>query len=380
MALKIGTEDEKTREFCTQLKDELYDEHKDFAENPLLLSMMFLTFMRNSSIPDHLSDFYQKAYDALYSAHDGQDKGFYRRDFRCKTIDEGQFKLLFAYFCFHSFFEEKYEFSYEEIIGFLNRGIEKQGLKEVLAEDVLVDLRNAVCMIVCDGETYRFSHRSFQDYFAAYYTSHVLTDEQQQKLFKQKLNNERVFLDDIEYYELLLQIEPERFKCNALEDGLRTLVEELQKTQKPDVVLMRAMYGGVHLIKKDGRPRFLGFGIFTGESELRYFGNVASLFMMAHKGQIVRESIQDHEKMMECIGTVAKSKRFEQMMKAGQIFISFETVDKITDVSDEDKEAFFSSLCQYLKIEKTRTSIEQWISEIEQERRALSKPNFIMDL
>lgn len=380
LASKIGTKDEKTREFCSQLEDELYEKHKDFAENPLLLSMMFLTFMRNSSVPDHLSDFYQKAYDALYSAHDGQDKGFYRRDFRCKTIDEGQFKLLFAYFCFHSFFEEKYEFSYEEIIGYLNRGIEKQSLKDVAAEDVLVDLRNAVCMIICDGETYRFSHRSFQDYFAAYYTSHVLTDEQQRQLFKQKLSDGRVFLNEIEYYELLLQIEPERFKCNALENGLRALVEELNNAPNPDVLLLRSMYGGVHFVDKDNNARFLGFGILKEANESHYFGNIASLFMMTHKGQKMRGSKQAYDRVVECVETVAKSKRYDKMRKAGQVIITFEAVDNITDVSSEDKEAFFLSLCQYLRIEKLRASIEQWLSEVELERRALSKPNFIMDL
>lgn len=59
LASRIWDEDEKTKEFCEQLKVELYEKHKDFAENPLLLTMMFLTFMRNSSIPEHLSDFYR---------------------------------------------------------------------------------------------------------------------------------------------------------------------------------------------------------------------------------------------------------------------------------------------------------------------------------
>ena len=73
LASRIWAKDEKTMEFCRQLNEILYEKHKDFAENPLLLSMMFLTFMRNSSIPEHLSDFYKKTYDALYSAHDNQD-------------------------------------------------------------------------------------------------------------------------------------------------------------------------------------------------------------------------------------------------------------------------------------------------------------------
>lgn len=104
LASRIWAKDEKTREFCQQLDETLYEKHKDFAENPLLLTMMFLTFMRNSSIPDHLSDFYQKAYDALYSAHDNQDKGCYRRDFACKSLDENEFRHILSHFCFQSYF------------------------------------------------------------------------------------------------------------------------------------------------------------------------------------------------------------------------------------------------------------------------------------
>lgn len=167
LASRIWTEDEKTREFCRQLDKTLYDKHKDFAENPLLLSMMFLTFMRNSSIPDHLADFYQKAYDALYSAHDNHNKGYFRRDFQCKTLDESRFKLIFSRFCFQTYFKEQYEFSKSEILTCLQDSIQKLGTTDTSAENFLTDLRNGVCLIIKDGDTYRFSHRSFQTYLAA---------------------------------------------------------------------------------------------------------------------------------------------------------------------------------------------------------------------
>lgn len=161
LASRIWTEDEKTREFCQQLDETLYEKHKDFAENPLLLSMMFLTFMRNSSIPEHLSDFYKKAYDALYSAHDNQDKGCYRRDFQCKDLDENNFRQILSRFCFQTYFKEAYEFSETEIITYLQDSLQKLSYNSIKAADYLTDLRNVVCMIIKDGETYRFSHRSF---------------------------------------------------------------------------------------------------------------------------------------------------------------------------------------------------------------------------
>ena len=77
-----------------------------------------------------------------------------------------------------------YEFSKKQIGSFLTRAIQKQKIKDTSAEDYLKDLCDVVCILVEEGEIYRFSHRSFQTYFAACYTANVLTDEQQKKLFQ----------------------------------------------------------------------------------------------------------------------------------------------------------------------------------------------------
>lgn len=251
LASRIWTEDEKTREFCQQLEETLYEKHKDFAENPLLLSMMFLTFMRNSSIPDHLSDFYKKAYDALYSAHDNQDKGCYKRDFMCKTLDENEFKRVLSHFCFQTYFKEIYEFIEDKIIEYLQTSLKKLKFDDVKATDYMLDLRNVVCMIIKDGDSYRFSHRSFQAYFAAYYTARALTDEQQKRLFAQILSKRDVYWEKADYYTLLLQIESERFAENALESRLRELVQNAGVTQYPDEFLIKSAFDNIEIKRLD---------------------------------------------------------------------------------------------------------------------------------
>lgn len=216
LASKIWKEDEKTKEFCRQLEETLFNQHRDFAENPLLLSMMFLTFMRNNSIPEYLCDFYQKAYDALYSAHDTNDKGYYTRDFKCKNLDESKFKLLFSRFCFQTYLKEIYAFSERDILSYLDDSIQKLKIQNISARDYLLDLRNAVCMIIKEGDIYRFSHRSFQAYFAACYTC-TLTEEQQSHLFASLLLESDTYWKKGDYYKLLNQVEHERFVEIALE-------------------------------------------------------------------------------------------------------------------------------------------------------------------
>ena len=87
---------------------------------------------------------------------------------------------MFARFCFQTLFKEKYEFTEAEIVNELQKSLCKLGFSETSSEDFLFDLRRAVCMIVKEGLIYRFAHRSFQSYFAAYYTA-SLPDERQKQ-------------------------------------------------------------------------------------------------------------------------------------------------------------------------------------------------------
>ena len=148
LSKKFWPQDEKTIEFSTQLNNNLFEQHKDFAQNPLLLSMMFLTYMHNNSIPDHRAEFYEKCYNALYSMHDNHNKGTYKREFECINLNESSFKQLFARFCFVSYFDSEYEFTEDAILDRLEKCILKLNLVGTDAKQYLNDLCKVVCLIV----------------------------------------------------------------------------------------------------------------------------------------------------------------------------------------------------------------------------------------
>lgn len=234
---QIGETDEKTKAFLKELDEKLFQEPYDsFTKNPLLLSMMFLTFRRYNSVADRMANFYGKAYEALYNLHDSTDKGAFKREFK-SSLDERQFKDVFTHFCFQSYMAEIYSFDENEIVSLLEKSLLKCGADKSQAKNYLDDLTTAVCLLVKDGTDYFFVHRSFQAYFAALYTE-KMNDDTQKKLFN-KLLSEEYFGEKEDYYEILIQLTGEQFWVNALENRFRELGLDKPVTEESMLELIK---------------------------------------------------------------------------------------------------------------------------------------------
>ena len=91
---KIDYSEPAKSTFYQELDNNLYDKYKSFASNPLLLTIMLLTFSNHASIPAKLNDFYEAAFSTLFNMHDAT-KDCYVRDTRTNLgIDE--FKTIFS--------------------------------------------------------------------------------------------------------------------------------------------------------------------------------------------------------------------------------------------------------------------------------------------
>ena len=380
LSKKLWEEDEKTLAFCKELETGLFEKHKDFAENPLLLSMMFLTFMRNNSISDRLAEFYRKAFDALYNAHDSNNKGYYVREFACKELDEPGFKDILMHFCFQSYMHEEYEFTEEQILGKLRKSIEKFGYKDLKAEDYLKDLRQVVCLIVEDGEISRFSHRSFQTYFAACYTA-TLTDERQKKLFEALLYDPKAERK-IDYFDLLLQIEGSRFAENALEQPLRTLQEELATHNHPDVYLMRQLHFYFPLlVERDGKAE--KFIYTTAYSALLRYGEYSLCIALFKKYMPPCEVYLSDTEEQYLINSILKVKGVDPVSLIGRrvrFAIKFAEIDACSVMGYKERMELLKLLSRSFGIPQLISSIDHWLSDLDRQRQESSDRSFIDDL
>ncbi len=160
---KIDYDETIKQNFMKALEESLYDKHTSFASNPLLLNIMLLTYDNYAEIPEKLHLFYANAFETLYSKHDAT-KGGYKRELKSKLSFDA-FKKVFSYFCFITYYQGKIEFTYDELHSILTKV--KVSNIDFEPINVIYDLTSSICVLYKDGTNYKFTHRSFQEYFTA---------------------------------------------------------------------------------------------------------------------------------------------------------------------------------------------------------------------
>lgn len=240
--------DKTTKEtFAKELEEKLYDKYSSFASNPLLLTIMLLTFDNHAAIPDKLNDFYDQAFTTLFNMHDATKDSF-KRDIRTGLGCE-DFKWVFSHLCFKSYFNGEYEFTEAKLHKYIKDAKERTNKNKFKIEDFQDDLLHSVCMLVKDGLNYRFSHRSFQEYFAAWYTC-KLTDDQQRKFLLSWMKESHSFIYD-SYLTMLFNMQSEKTNKIVFCPVLKQLKLEYEKCGGYTISLLNKVFNGVAASRVD---------------------------------------------------------------------------------------------------------------------------------
>lgn len=203
---KTEADEDIKEKFTKALNDGLFEKHKSFLSNPLLLSIMLITYRESANIPHKISTFYERAYTALFEQHDARKA--YHREKRTK-LDISEFRKVFSAFCFLTYNKSIYSFSKPEVFDYLEKAQKVTGL-DFRKEDFLNDAIQAVCLLVQDGMDITFSHRSFQEYFTALFVSQMNDIAKQERFLNSLWTNNTRFIGDVEnIIELLFEIKPE---------------------------------------------------------------------------------------------------------------------------------------------------------------------------
>lgn len=237
---KLDYDPQVKKRFYEKLENSLYDKYKSFASNPLLLTIMLLTFENHASIPDKLNDFYEQAFITLFNAHDAT-KGAYKRDIK-SGLGYDDFKSVFSYFCFHTYFKSKFEFTESELLYYISKAKRKLEIKkEFTCESYKDDLVKSVCMMVQEGLNYRFSHRSFQEYFSALYITQ-LPDKTQEQLISSWLQEDYLMFEQESILYMLYDLQKDRFNMNVIYPCLLKARKGYIENKKSNIWIFNNMF------------------------------------------------------------------------------------------------------------------------------------------
>ena len=209
---KIEYPDEELKnKFIRDLESGLYDRHESFASNPLLLNIMLSTYNDYAEIPQKLHLFYYQAFDTMLSKHDATKS--YRRKL-LSNLSSDTFKECFAIFCFLTYQKAKTEFTFPEIDDIFKKFPPR--IKNVLNIDNFIhDLENCLCVLYKEGNRYKFSHRSFQEYFVAYFLN-IQTDSKMRDYSFHLIESGKFRTSADSVFPMLEDMSTQRFNNNIL--------------------------------------------------------------------------------------------------------------------------------------------------------------------
>ncbi|CZR82570.1 hypothetical protein CDFC105_53611 [Clostridioides difficile] len=165
--------------------DKNFEVIKEFLENPLMVSLLCESFKYKQSIPHKKDAFYRQVYDALFEKHDYSKRaGYYREKKSGLNLEE--FHKILRTIGFITL-TKGISYSKEEFINILHNSKTKNTGIEFNENDLAYDLVHNVPIFIKDGIEYRWSHKSFQEYFAA---SYICYDSDEKDIVLKKISQD----------------------------------------------------------------------------------------------------------------------------------------------------------------------------------------------
>lgn len=260
--------------------EQKYDSHRGFLSSPLLATIMLLTYEEFAEIPSKMHAFYGQAFDTLIQKHDAQKRQFKRKLRTGLARDE--FKSCFAAFCAFSYATETFSFSSEKVletaqaaIGYMQT-VSKASFKSVSPEDLVADLREAVCMLQQDGLFLSFVHRSFQEYFTALFVIQLTPNK-----IKGALDQFVVrFTDTV--VPMSFDMARDLVECEWIRPNLLEISDALRKTANqaaPVTSKIKYLFGAMHLGRFENHSENLLTPVVADKmAQIRFISSLQQLY------------------------------------------------------------------------------------------------------
>lgn len=234
---KLNYDQQVKIKFWDALDKELFDKHESFASNPLLLTMMLLTYEQIAEIPNKIHLFYEQAFLTLFNKHDSLKNLYKRKSYSTLPLDD--FKKLLSAFSVVSYADKKYYFKEDEITKYLAKALKLSGIS--INENLFFkDLLDTVCIMQRDGNGYTFTHRSFQEYFTAIFIVNYPSENKFQLIDKIAFTNSG---DDV--ISMAFDINQDLIELEWIMPRIERMISHLSiipETPEGKVILLSKLY------------------------------------------------------------------------------------------------------------------------------------------
>lgn len=206
-----------------KLRSGLFEEHEEFLSNPLLATIMLLTFDHAADIPTKITAFYKQAFETLYQRHDAA-KGAYRRGHHAGLpLDE--YEKVFSVFCFDSYIDSKVSFSDGDILSYFREALSFYEI-DVSPIKLVRDAMESICVIQREGLDNVFVHRSFQEYFAALFMSRYDGED-----FADQMENINRTGNELNILLMLMELAPEKLEEKWVLPKIKPIVQQIRNVR-----------------------------------------------------------------------------------------------------------------------------------------------------
>lgn len=244
-----------------ELEEGLFEKHDEFLSNPLLATIMLLTYDQSANIPTKLTAFYKQAFETLYQRHDAAKGAFRRGHHAGLPLDE--YERIFSVFCYDTYVDSRSQFSDSELAEYFTAAKEHYN-SPVSTDDLVLDAKKSICVIQRDGLFNTFVHRSFQEYFTALFLSKYTLDD-----FADLIDGIVMFGPSEHVLKMLLELAPELTEGKWVEPKVRAVVRAIKAQDATTLAgckaIFESIYSSLDVMADDGQ--IIGFGTSFGSNE-----------------------------------------------------------------------------------------------------------------
>ena len=246
---KTPFEENFKSKFIKDLRQHLFESHQSFLSNPLLLSIMLLTYGESADIPNKLNIFYNQAYEALFQRHDAL-KGAFQRD-RVSKLNIQDFATVFSAFSIQTYEKRLFQFTRSEALDYI------EGSKQLTrinydSGNYLADAIQAICLLVEEGLLIVFAHRSFQEYFTARFICDAKPEIQEKLIAKYSKN-----IEEDSVIELLYEIKPDIIERVLIIPAIEKVEQQIGIKRRVGIThFLRYLKKNVDLVSYEGEMRY----------------------------------------------------------------------------------------------------------------------------